>query len=38
MRRMFRHAFTSLPSAVADASKAAVDFLAVIAAADGARS
>ncbi|MGP8297057.1 hypothetical protein ACTPOK_03625 [Streptomyces inhibens] len=31
---MFRHAFLPLPSAVADEPKAAVDFLAAIAAAD----
>ncbi|MFJ9413201.1 hypothetical protein ACIRPT_03420 [Streptomyces sp. NPDC101227] len=42
---MFRHAFLSLPSAAADAPKAAVDFFpaaaaaaAVAAATDGARS
>ncbi|MFI5523508.1 hypothetical protein ACPCUV_07620 [Streptomyces platensis] len=31
---MFRHAFLALPSAVADAPKAAVDLLAALAAAD----
>ncbi|MEU9124570.1 hypothetical protein AB0C96_32775 [Streptomyces sp. NPDC048506] len=41
---MFRYAFTSLPSAVADEPKAAADFLAavflaaVVAVTDGARS